>query len=172
MYNRLVRPVLDSKIRDIVIKTAQGNDRPAAHVVAVSPHPVLPPPAESAPPLPESLSLTIRKQADQHANELGPKLRVLLAQPSLTAGLEGFSQALSGRELVHTSYFDHPDVLDLLALNVSSSRERVLPRRSSTSAEIVHWFSDFKQRQGLQRPKPMHARRQRRTLTSRDSQAA
>jgi hypothetical protein len=149
-YNHLVRPFLDSMIRQIVVKTAQGNDRPAAQVVAVSPHPVLAPPAASAPPLPESLRLKIRDQADVHANDLGPKLRVLLAQPSLTAGLEGFGQTLSGRELVHTSYFDHPEVLDLLSLNISSSRGASQPRRSSTSVETTQWFNGFKELQGVE----------------------
>ncbi len=148
LYNRFVRPLLDSKIREIVIKTAQGNDRPAAQVVAVSPHPIFRSTA-SAPPLPEKFRDLIRKQADDQANDLGPKLRVLLAQPSLTAGLDGFSQTLSGRELVHTSYFDHPEVIELLSLNVSWSRAR---RRPSTSAEIAAWFHNFKRLQGADVP--------------------
>jgi pimeloyl-ACP methyl ester carboxylesterase len=171
LYNRMVRPVLDSKIREIVIKAAQGNDRPAAHVVAVSPHPILPPPVASVPPLPDELRVSIRERADQQANDLGPKLRELLAQPSLTTGLEGFSHTLSGRELVHTSYFDHPEVLDLLALNISWSRERSRPRRSSTSAEIVRWFNDFKRLQGVDLPQQRFAPRLRsdRRVPLRDS---
>jgi hypothetical protein len=166
VYNRTIRPALDSKIREIVVKTAQGNDRPAAHVVAVSPHPVLPPPASTAPPLPGQLQVAIRDRANYQANDLGPKIRELLAQPSLTAGLERFSQTLSGSELVHTSYFDHSDVLDLLALNISWSRERVRPRRSSTSAEIIAWFKDFKRLQGAdvpQREFPLRIRPGKRT---------
>lgn len=166
IYNGTIRPALDSKIREIVVKTAQGNDRPAAHVVAVSPHPVLPPPASSAPPLPSQLQVAIRDRANYQANDLGPKIRELLAQPSLTAGLERFSQTLSGSELVHTSYFDHSDVLDLLALNISWSRERMRPRRSSTSAEIIAWFNDFKRLQGAGVPRrefPLRIRPGKRT---------
>lgn len=149
IYNRMIRPVLDSKIREIVIKTAQGNDRPAARVINVSPHPILPPPAALVPPLPDSLRESIRQQADDHANDLGPKLRQLLSQPSLTAGMERFSKDLSGSELVHTSYFDHPDVIELLALNIGWTRARTKPRPSSVSSETVRWFNEFKRLQGV-----------------------
>jgi hypothetical protein len=142
-----------------VIKTAQGNDRPAAQVVAVSPHPCLESPEEEAPALPEPLRTSIRQQADGHANELGPKLRVLLAQPSITAGLESFGKTLSGRELVHTSYFDHPEVIDLLALNICWSRRSKQPRRASTSPEIIRWFNDFKIKQGAKLRRRRLARR-------------
>lgn len=147
-YNRLLRPMLDSKIQEIVVKTAQGNDRPAARVVAVSPHPILPSPAAAAPALPSELRDKIRSRADHHANDLGPKLRVLLAQPSLTAGLESFSNELSGRELVHTSYFDHVEVLDLLSMNMGQSEGKRRPRRASTSPAMSNWFKEFKRRQG------------------------
>lgn len=147
IYNRIIRPVLDSKIREIVVKTAQGNDRPSAEVVAVSPHPVLPPPAPSAPPLPEDLQSRILKQADSHANDLGPKLRVLLSQPSLTTGLEGFSQTLSGSELVHTSYFDHAAVMDLLSMNIGWGRGKHRIRRAASSSELTNWFHEFKRLQ-------------------------
>jgi hypothetical protein len=147
IYNRFFRPLLDSKIREIVVKTAQGNDRPAAQVIAVSPHPVLPPPTPSAPPLPESLQASIRQEADKHANDLGPKLRVLLSQPSLSTGFEAFAQDLSGRELVHTSYFDHAAVIDLLGLNISWCRGRNSLRRAGASREINAWFHEFKRLQ-------------------------
>jgi hypothetical protein len=174
IFNRLIRPLLDSKIREIVIKTAQGNDRPAAHVVAVSPHPILQTPESEVPPLPDHLQTSIRQHADHHANELGPKLRVLLSQPSMTAGLEGFSKTLSGRELVHTSYFDHQEVIDLLALNICWSRAGNQPRRASTSLEVVHWFHDFKRLQGAAMPQRGIGLRpkRRQPLSLRDKQDA
>jgi hypothetical protein len=174
IFNRLIRPLLDSKIREIVIKTAQGNDRPAAHVVAVSPHPILQTPESEVPPLPDHLQTSIRQHADHHANELGPKLRVLLSQPSMTAGLEGFSKTLSGRELVHTSYFDHQEVIDLLALNICWSRAGNQPRRASTSLEVVHWFHDFKRLQGAAMPQRGIGLRpkRRQSLSLRDTQDA
>lgn len=172
LFNRLIRPLLDSKIREIVIKTAQGNDRPAAQVVAVSPHPILASPEDEAPALPEHLRNAIRDLADQHANELGPKLRVLLAQPSVTAGLENFGRTLSGRELVHTSYFDHAEVIDLLALNIGWSRRTNQPRRSTSSAEIIHWFNSFKQKQGAKLRRRRLARRPKYAEHANTQQAA
>jgi hypothetical protein len=165
LYNRMIRPVLDSKIREIVIKTAQGNDRPGARVVAVSPHPIMPPPAALVPPLPDSLRESIRQRADDHANDLGPKIRQLLSQPSLTAGMERFSKDLSGSELVHTSYFDHPDVIELLALNIGWTRARTKPRPSSVSSETVRWFNEFKRLQGVDVPLSRFSRRLGRSTT-------
>jgi hypothetical protein len=74
-------------------------------------------------------------------------LRVLLAQPSLSTGLEAFAQDLSGRELVHTSYFDHSEVIDLLGLNISWCRGRNSLRRAGASREINAWFHEFKRLQ-------------------------
>lgn len=39
-FNHLLRPWLDRFVRSFVVKTAQGNNRPAAEVVAVSPYPI------------------------------------------------------------------------------------------------------------------------------------
>ena len=87
-------------------------------MVAVAPSPLLPPDAPEIPSLPESLAAEILSQADRHASRLGASIRQLLAQPNLTAGVEKFSSSLSGKELVHTSYFDHPDVIELLVANI------------------------------------------------------
>lgn len=150
IFNRWVRPLLDATIRNIVVKTAQGNNRPAVEIVAVSPHPLYEQPEQYAPPLPQWLSEKILRDADLHASELGPKLRALIGEPSLSAGLEKFSEALAGQELVHTSYFDHPEVIELLALNIGCSQGKNRLRRASTNSELAAWFEAVKAQQAAQ----------------------
>ena len=145
-FNTLLRPLLDRVVRSLVVKTAQGNNRPAAEVVAVSPIPVPDSGSDAHPPLPAGLNASLVDRANQHARDIAPKLRDLLAEPSFVAGLERFGQALSGRELIHTSYFDHPPVLDLLALHVAwADRDGpLLQRASQIPDELWNWFCEFK----------------------------
>ena len=108
MYNSLFRPQLDRLVRSIVVKSAQGNNRPAAEVIAVSPFPVSDLPTDAHPGLPDELNTCLVQQANQYARDIAPKLRDLLAEPSFVAGLERFGHALSGRELIHTSSRPYP----------------------------------------------------------------
>ncbi len=147
IYNRIIRPVLDSTIRGLVVKAAQGNNRPAAQVVAVSPHPLYSV-GNAALELPDWLSQQILRKADWHAQEIGKKLRASLAEPTFSIGIEKFGRALVGRELVHTSYFDHPEVLELLAMNIGETRTSTRPRNLVKSQQLRKWFAHFKVRLG------------------------
>jgi hypothetical protein len=92
VYNSLFRPQLDRLVRSIVVKTAQGNNRPAAEVIAVSPFPVSDSPTDAHPVLPDEVTTCLVHQANQYARDMAPKLR------------------------------DHPPILDLLALHVTWAR--------------------------------------------------
>ena len=153
LFNWVFRPAIDSLIKGLVIRSAQGNDRPSAHVVAVLPTPVL---NEPIPALPEHLSKKILIEADRHAGQVVPKFRQLLGCPSFTSGLEGFSAQLSGKELVHTSYFDHSEVLDLIAMNIVSSTREANEQLTANSENslLTSWFQDFKARLTIQPPQP------------------
>ena len=144
VYNTLLRPVLDSTIRGVVVRTAQGNNRPSAQVVGVTPYPLLWENNVETPPLPLRLSQRILGEADQHAGQLGPKIRQLLAEPSFTAGLDRFSKELAGRELVHTSYFDHGEVLDLLVANIAWAHEPQYAHQRLANRELRAWFVECK----------------------------
>lgn len=146
-FNNLLRPWLDRVVRSLVIKTAQGNNRPAAEVVAVSPFPVAEDKADAHPSLPDQLNTRLVDQANTHARDIAPKLRDLLSQPSFIAGLERFGHALSGHELIHTSYFDHPPILDLLALNIVWAQRQGQPIQLAApdQTELGDWFREFKQ---------------------------
>ncbi|MHB8954740.1 MAG: lipase family protein [Pirellulaceae bacterium] len=147
-YNALLRPMLDGLVRSHVIKTAQGNNRPGAEVVAVSPAPV-----ESIEPpcLPGWLSAKISAEADRHARDIAPKLRKLLAEPSFVSGLQACGETMTGQELVHTSYFDHAEVLELLAANIAWAVDAP-PRLSLGNARSIAlwgWFRQYKQYLGV-----------------------
>ena len=145
IYNRWLQPWLDGLVRRTVIRSAQGNDRPAATIFAVTPSPVQEL-RDCAPPLPERLNERIVSVADHHARDIAPLLRSLLATASLANGVEAFCRKLSGKELVHTSYFDHPEVLDLIACNITleTDVERLQVQLGRMSPQLVDWCADVK----------------------------
>ena len=52
---------------------------------------------------------------------------------------------LSGKELVHTSYFDHSPILHLLALNVLWSSEKNMAHvPTQVTTELKSWFLAYK----------------------------
>jgi hypothetical protein len=146
VFNRFIRPIVDGTVRSLVVKTAQGNNRPAAEVIEVSHCPVPADDTARCPPIPDWLNEKIVKTADGYASDLAPKLRRLLAQPSFVAGLEEFGDSLQGGELVHTSYFNHPEVLDLLALHMVwvGDGPAWLPFSRSKDERLVRWLTDAK----------------------------
>lgn len=145
-FNNLVRPMIDRAVRTMVVKTAQGNNRPAAEVVAVSPYPTADSPPGSHPALPPAVATRLLEGANEHARDIAPGIRQLLAAPSFVSGLERFGQSLSGGELIHTSYFGDPAVLDLLALHVAWGRRdsSVVRDIEVTDESLWAWFCAFK----------------------------
>ena len=73
-------------------------------------------------------------------------LRNLLGQASLAQGMEGFVKGLSGKELVHTSYFDHSAVMELISCNItwSMGEEMVKWKTWRMDPELTSWFGDAK----------------------------
>ena len=73
-------------------------------------------------------------------------LRKLLGQASLAQGVEGFCKELSGKELVHTSYFDHSAVMELISCNItwSMGEEMVKWKTWRMDPELARWFGEAK----------------------------
>jgi hypothetical protein len=145
-FNNLLRPMIDRAVRTMVVKTAQGNNRPAAEVVAVSPYPTSDSAPGSHPALPPAVATRLLEGANEHARDIAPGIRQLLAAPSFVSGIERFGKTLSGGELIHTSYFGDPAVLDLLALHVAWGRRDTAVVRDIIAADatIGAWFCAFK----------------------------
>ena len=127
------------------MKTAQGNNRPASEVIEVSSTPITLEPLAAWPPLPQWLETKIEDTADSYARDIAPKLRRLIAAPSFSSVLDALEDSISGRELIHTSYFDHPEVLDLLTMHMGRARGDAQWRgyRKTTYPDIVAWLDTF-----------------------------
>lgn len=145
IFNRFLRPLLDGFVRSFVVKTAQGNNRPAAEVIEISPTPIAVEPSVGWCPLPEWLDTKIVDSANSYASDMAPKLRRLIAAPSFSSGLETFGDAISGHELVHTSYFEHPEILDLLAMHIGRACGDASWQRYSVTQndDLVRWLDTF-----------------------------
>jgi hypothetical protein len=128
-----------------VVKTAQGNNRPATEVIEVSSTPITLEPLAVWPPLPQWLDAKLEETADSYARDIAPKLRRLIAAPSFSSVLAALEDSISGRELIHTSYFDHPEVLDLLTMHMGRTRGDLLWRsyRKTQHEDIDAWLDAF-----------------------------
>lgn len=146
LYNRIVQPAVDGKVRNIVVRAAQGSDRPMAQLIDVLPCPV----AEAecaAPPLPALLNVKLLAFANRNAHQLVPRLRNLIAHTSFTSGLESLGGQLGGKELVHTAYFEQDEILKLVAANMtweSEGSQRLAPM----PPWLRKWFLALKQDDG------------------------
>ena len=60
--------------------------------------------------------------------------------------MEGFCKELSGKELVHTSYFDHSAVMELIACNItwSMGEEMVKWKTWRMDPGLTQWFGNAK----------------------------
>ena len=151
IFNAAVRPILDRLIRSFLVKSAQGNNRPAAEVVQVTPTPWDADLDQGAPSLPKWLDAESSAPANDSARNIAPKLRQLLALPSFVSGLESLGTTISGRELVHTSYFDHPEILDLIAMHITwACGEPNWAAGSRAAVELVSWFQEAKRYTGTE----------------------
>ncbi len=151
VFNFMLRPFLDGLVRSYVVKAAQGNNRPGADVVAVTPVPWRVTDSQKPICLPNWLNEQLVEAANSWAREIIPKLRSVLASPSFVSGLESCKGTL-GRELVHTSYFDHSEILDLMAMHVAWSHQAeqspITSGFSVRNLELIEWLADAKSRVG------------------------
>ncbi len=150
VYNWFLRPLFNRWISSSVVRAAQGANRPAAQVIAVSPTPVFQSSDSASPPLPQWLDERLVQFADDHARQMAPQLRRLLAETSIVTGIDAFAETLTGKELVHTSYFEHEEILDLVALNVAwgVSTRTVADRRLGVDPRLWEWFLHSKAMRG------------------------
>ena len=151
MYNHLVQPWLDRLVRMHVVKTLQGNNRPGAKVTSVDPWPVENLHGMQYPPLPKWLDQQLIDRADRQARDIAPALRRMLLEAPLARGLDAIAPSLTGAELIHTSYFDHDEVVDLLALHVAwaqADRDQIV-RLAEHAPGVAAWFGQFKASVGV-----------------------
>ncbi|EAQ81904.1 hypothetical protein [Blastopirellula marina] len=149
-FNYIVRPLLNHFVRQYVSKAVQGNNRPSAELCNVSTAPIGDAEVNSIPALPYFIAQRITERANAKAKDIAPKLRTLLGQKTLMAGLAAFNSELSGEELVHTSYFEDPDVLNLLTIHMALQRNdrRYLMQAAAYHRQLLEWTRYFREMAG------------------------
>ena len=157
--NRWLTPRVSKAVSNLTLHTAQGSDIRGVILAYVSPWPL--PLNKPCAGLPEQLATRLEKSATEHAAALVPNLRQILVRTALDeiplqAAVAANGHYLSGRELVHTSYFDDTDVLKLILLHISRSMTRATRVASSergdhlaewlqaTSAAVAAKFAEFR----------------------------
>ena len=140
VYNRIIRPLIDAYVRGIVVRAAQGNDRPTAMLVDVTPTPVVCSHGDFK-PLPAQFNDKLLGYSDERARDIAPKLRRILGQPSFSLAMESFAGELSGQELVHTAYFDHEEIAALVARNIAfGERGFEAAEEARLPLTLLTWF--------------------------------
>lgn len=151
-YNRWLAPRVGLIISRVLLRSAQGSDIPGAFLAYVAPWPV--PIRKPMGGLPKEISQSLEAAANIEAEKAVPALRQLLADASIE-GPVALSSSVPMKVLLHTAYMGHPDVLNLIVLNVSHSlhtgqRSRCkhgTPRLCSwlrgTKAEVTISYQEF-----------------------------
>ncbi|WP_275562430.1 hypothetical protein [Streptomyces sp. 5-6(2022)] len=133
VFNKLVGPWISRKVSNALHEGVQGNDVFDTALVYTSPWPL--PLADLPPGLPDDLAERLDRYADEQAAHLGPEFRDIVAYAAL-AGLPlaqfrnwDWGKPPVDRALLHTAYFDDPDVLALISLHIE--RHMAKPPRGS-----------------------------------------
>ena len=118
-YDRWLSARAGRMVSRVLLHSAQGCDLPGAFLAYVAPWPV--PIRKPMGGLPLHISRALEVEANAGAEKVGPELRRLLANIAID-GSRTLGSAIPGKALLHTSYFDHPDVLRLITLHISHSQ--------------------------------------------------
>jgi len=151
LFNLLISWPSDRVIWNSVARGMQGNDRPGSLVSAVSPGPIVPYDTEWI-ELPEEYDKRLVDESNKHlidrSRKLLPKVREVLSQltwtkPEQLSLLLSDESTFNGNELVHTSYFHEPAILELVACHILRHNRVKAPRRDSDSS-TARWCRRFR----------------------------
>ncbi len=151
LCNLLISWPSDRIIWNSVARGMQGNDRPGSLVNKVSPGPIVPRDTEWV-ELPEEYDKRLVDKSNKHlierSRKLLPKVREVLSQltwtkPEQLSLLLSDESTFTGNELVHTSYFHEPAILELIACHILRHNQVNAPQRDSDSS-TAHWCRRFR----------------------------
>lgn len=120
-YNRVGARLLDLLVQRRLTDMAYGNDTRDFRVTRVSSCPPISGRIGACPNLPSTIDDELICRANKEAERLVPSVRKLLYPASThTPTLADYQNlpGFSGRELVHTSYFDNEDVLRIIHAHI------------------------------------------------------
>lgn len=152
-YNHAAAPLMDKTVHGWLCGFTHGNDTRAFAASTVSSAPPVGKSAPDCPPLPEEIDRRLVKNANESFVEaLSSARRLLLFQatigsPDLAKAADETEFGLDSGDLVHTSYFEDPDILSLVLTHVLSNSAAGLPEPAAWSPWIA-WF----QQQSLLKP--------------------
>lgn len=150
-FNLMVSWPSDRIIWKSVSRGMQGNDRPGCLVNDVSPGPIVPRNIEWE-QLPESYDTRLVERANKslidRSKTLLPQLREVLSQlawtrPEQLSLLLSNETTFEGNELVHTSYFHEPAILDLISCHILR-HNRVKASRADPQSSTTRWCRRFR----------------------------
>lgn len=146
MFNRVMAPRISARLSKLLTETIQGCDIAGMEIVTVSawPSPIASPP----PGLPAAVADRLEQQARTRTADLGPVSRAALAQALLDGA--GIAQTFAAQAspsasnaLVHTSYFDDPQVLDLIALHIRRNSAACEDRATCGNPDLSAWLDSL-----------------------------
>ncbi|NUK09624.1 hypothetical protein HRW18_16745 [Streptomyces lunaelactis] len=147
--NRWIMPKFNRLLAARLTRTAQGCDVPHADLVYVSTCPV--PIHMGASGLPDRLAQALEEAALRHARELGPGVRQMVARAAINGATSpevfvGAGPSSASKALVHTSYFDMPDVLRLICAHIAASSRAAILGPGLPERDLREWLGQTRER--------------------------
>ena len=148
LYNWVIVPLSGPLVRSVLQKSAFGADRPGSRVIAVRPFPEASERSIHCPPLPPELDDAIIQAANNNATALVPVARMSLAQlrigtskrrDSMITLPKELLESMTGNELVHTSYFEHESIREIIAFHICECDRKGTPAR--LAKHVATWYS-------------------------------
>jgi hypothetical protein len=147
-YNRLGARLLDVVAQKRLTNMAYGNDTRDFRVTQVSGCPPVSGRVAACPSLPSAIDSELIRRANNEAVGLVPLMRSkLLFQASAhipTPFHDPLGLRFSGKELVHTSYFDDEDVLRIIYAHIVMQSRAPGLSLKGLDPRILEWIREFK----------------------------
>ncbi|MFI7019269.1 hypothetical protein [Streptomyces sp. NPDC050164] len=149
--NRWIMPKINRLLAHRLLRTAQGCDIPYVDLVYVSPWPV--PLEAGVAGLPDRIDKSLEEGAASHAGLLGLEVRQLITRAAMSgtrlpAVLADHRLDTAGRFMVHTSYFDNPEILHMIRCHIADSCQssQAGTTRAAIPSDTREWLLEARAR--------------------------
>lgn len=142
LFNNMVAPISDKFISSQIKQGAFGDNCPGMTIQGVSNNPTHH--IEQSFPLSDETSLELKNGADEHIKALAPHLRTALTKSAMEfsdlSNILNTSVRITGKELIHTSYFLNENICNLLIMHMVN---KINGNNISSSKNNTKWLNDF-----------------------------
>jgi hypothetical protein len=157
-WNRLIAPTIDQYVWKLTMARLQGGDIWGLSLVdaAAAPRALRPGWPHLIDPIAQDMSKSAGDRAATTAGELRQRLAELRAAGEGREAVQQLATAISWSEVLHTCYFDHAPVRDLIACQVlrNQSRAQAAPAAQDATSASMKWLSEDHQPAVVRLPKP------------------